>query len=66
MNGLSADAETRLKVKHKARKSNSVSNPSGGELYTHLSSTASSSANEDDLNGALLIFSYVGINEKLE
>ncbi|KAL3982798.1 RasGEF domain family protein [Acanthocheilonema viteae] len=51
LNGLSVDADTRLKVKHKARKSNSVSSPNSGELYTHLSSTASSSANEDDLHG---------------
>uniref|UniRef100_A0A183I502 N-terminal Ras-GEF domain-containing protein n=1 Tax=Onchocerca flexuosa TaxID=387005 RepID=A0A183I502_9BILA len=51
LNGLNVDTDTRLKLKHKTRKSNSVSSPNSGELYTHLSSTASSSANEDDLHG---------------
>uniref|UniRef100_A0AAF5PIC5 RasGEF domain-containing protein n=4 Tax=Wuchereria bancrofti TaxID=6293 RepID=A0AAF5PIC5_WUCBA len=51
LNGLNVDTDTRLKVRHKARKSNSVSNPNSSEFYTHLSSTASSSANEDDLHG---------------
>ncbi|VDK71703.1 unnamed protein product, partial [Onchocerca ochengi] len=51
LNGLNVDTSTRLKLKHKTCKSNSVSSPNSGELYTHLSSTASSSANEDDLHG---------------
>lgn len=64
LNGLTVDADTRLKVKHKARKSDSVSSPNSGELYTHLSSTASSSANEDDLHGAFHVFSYLNRSKK--
>ncbi|MCP9265857.1 Rap guanine nucleotide exchange factor [Dirofilaria immitis] len=51
LNGPSVNTDIPLKLKHKTHKSNSVSSPNNGELYTNFSSTASSSANEDDLHG---------------
>ncbi|VDM94913.1 unnamed protein product [Thelazia callipaeda] len=51
LNGLSAETGTHLKLKHRSRKSNSISGSSNSDRCTRLSSTASSSANEDDLHG---------------
>ncbi|VDN36544.1 unnamed protein product [Gongylonema pulchrum] len=60
LNGLSADADAAyVKVKHRTRKSNSLSGTNGAaERYARLSSTTSSSTNEDDLRGSFPSFSF--------
>uniref|UniRef100_A0A914ZUN1 Rap guanine nucleotide exchange factor 2 n=2 Tax=Parascaris univalens TaxID=6257 RepID=A0A914ZUN1_PARUN len=53
LNGLSSNEDTMLRVKHRARshKSNSICGSSPTQRRATLSSTASSSTNEDDLHG---------------
>ncbi|MFH4975287.1 hypothetical protein AB6A40_001996 [Gnathostoma spinigerum] len=52
LNGLSADEDTLVRVKHRAQKSSSLGGGNGSvERRARMCSTASSSTNDDDLHG---------------